>query len=154
MADHGVGTLHMLATKYPDSGIILGADKNKMDIAPILNCGLRLRNCVEQPTRLGEVLDVIKMNTFFFYNSAIIVPPIQPEDPVTAKPSDHSVPVVFIPHTDRFSRPKQSYRTIKYRPLPESSLYKFGEWIVIEGCFSMPNLYNWFHLEAGVSTYS
>ena len=28
MADHLVGTLHMLNTKYPESGIIMGADKN------------------------------------------------------------------------------------------------------------------------------
>ena len=37
MADHIVSTLHMLKTKYPDSAIILGADKNQMDITPILN---------------------------------------------------------------------------------------------------------------------
>ena len=29
MADHLVSTLHMLTAKYPGSGIILGADKNK-----------------------------------------------------------------------------------------------------------------------------
>ena len=131
MADHVVGTLHMLATRYPDSGIILGADKNEMDISPILNCGLRLRNCVDQPTRQGVVLDVILMNTFAYFNSAIIVPPIQPDDPVKGKPSDHSVPVC-VPHTDRYNRPRRSYKTIKYRPLPESSLRKLGEWIVTE----------------------
>ena len=30
MADHLVSTLRMLTAKYPGSGIILGADKNKM----------------------------------------------------------------------------------------------------------------------------
>ena len=34
MADHLVSTLHMLCAKYPDSGIILGADKNNKDITP------------------------------------------------------------------------------------------------------------------------
>ena len=41
MADHIVVTLQMLACKYPDSAIILGAD-NYMDIKPILNCGLKV----------------------------------------------------------------------------------------------------------------
>ena len=41
LADHIVGTLQMLSTKYPNCQIILGGDKKQMDITPILNCGLR-----------------------------------------------------------------------------------------------------------------
>ena len=119
MADHIVGTLQMLACKYPDSAIILGADRNYMDIKPILNCGLRLRQCVDQPTRQGAILDILLMNTFAYYSSVVIVPPIQPDDPTKGKPSDHSVPVCT-PHTDRFNRPRRKFKTIKYRPLPES----------------------------------
>ena len=63
MADHIVSTLQMLATRYPQCAIILGADKNKMDIQPILNCGLRLKQCVDKATRQGVILDVIIMNT-------------------------------------------------------------------------------------------
>ena len=132
MADHIVGTLHMLATQHPGSAIILGADKNYMDIRPLLNCGLRLRNCVDKPTRQGAILDIILMNTFPYYSSVTIVPPIQPDDPTKGKPSDHSVPVC-VPHTDRYSRPERSFKTVKYRPMPESSIRKFGEWIVSEG---------------------
>ena len=131
MADHIVSTLHMLCSKYPDSAIILGADKNKMDIKPILNCGLKLRNIVNQNTHQGKILDVIIMNTSGLYKSPLIAPPIQPDDPSTAKPSDHSVPVC-IPHTDRYTWPERSYRIIKYRPLPQSSIDRFGEWIVGE----------------------
>ena len=54
-ADHLVSTLHMLNAKYPDSGIILGADINKMDIRPILNCGLKLRQVVDKNTRQGSI---------------------------------------------------------------------------------------------------
>ena len=77
MADHIVGTLHMLAAKHPSSAIILGADNNY---------------------RQGVILDIIVMNTFPFYNSPFIVPPVQPDDPAKAKPSDHSVPVCVPPH--------------------------------------------------------
>ena len=37
LADYIVTTLHMLCTRYPESAIILGSDRNQMDISPILN---------------------------------------------------------------------------------------------------------------------
>ena len=121
----------MLTAKYPGSGIILGADKNKMDIRPLLNCGLKLKQVVDKNTRQGSILSIIIMNTFQYYNSPIIAPPIKPDDPSSGKPSDHSVPVCT-PHTDRYSPPVRSYRIQKYRPLPDSCLAKFGEWIMNE----------------------
>jgi hypothetical protein len=48
----------MLSTKYPDCPIILCGDKNKMDITPILNCGLRLKQINVKPTRKGAILDI------------------------------------------------------------------------------------------------
>ena len=132
LIDHVVGTLHTLIVKYPDSAIIMGADKNNMDIRPVLNCGLKLKQVVDKPTRQGTILDVLIMNTFTFYNAPYIAPPIQPDDPSVAKPSDHSVPVC-VPHTDRYHPPIRNYKTVRYRPLPESSIRKFGEWIVNEG---------------------
>ena len=53
MADHIVTTLHMLLSKYPNSAII------QMDISPILNCGLKLRQVVDKNTRKGKILDVL-----------------------------------------------------------------------------------------------
>ena len=131
MADHIVTTLHMLITKYPESAIIMGADKNQMNITPILNCGLKLRQVVDKNTRGGKILDVLIMNISGLYKSPIIVPPIQCDNPNTGQASDHSVPVC-IPHTDRYRPPQRNYRTIKYRPLPQSSIERFGEWIVSE----------------------
>ena len=93
MADHIVSTLQMLYTKHPDSGLILGADKNSMDIRPILNTGLKLRQVVDKYTRQGRILDIIIMNMMKFYNSPIICPPIKPDNPLSGNPSDHWVPV-------------------------------------------------------------
>ena len=132
MADHIVSTLQMLSSKHPDCGLILGADKNDMDIKPILNSGLRLRQVVNRFTRQNVVLDIIIMNLSGCYKSVIIAPPLQPDDPSKAKASDPSVPVC-IPHTDRYTAPSRNYKIIKYRPLPESSIRKFGEWLVTEG---------------------
>ena len=131
MADHVVSTLHMLSSRYPDSCIIIGADKNDMDISPILGCGLKLRQVVDKCTRKSRILDVIIMNVSKYYKSPIIAPPICPDNPSTGQPSDHSVPVC-IPHTDRYRPPQRNYKIIRYRPLPESSVRRFGEWIVSE----------------------
>ena len=136
MADHIVSTLQMLTAKYPECGIILGADRNYMDIKPILSCGLRLRQVVDQNTRHGAILDIIIMNTNCYFNSPFIAPPIKPDNPLKGKPSDHWVPVC-VPHTDRYSPPSRNYKVIKYRPLPESSLRRFGEWIVSQGWESL-----------------
>ena len=131
MADHIVTTLQMLSSKYPGSGLIIGADKNYMDIRPILTSGLRLRQIVDKPTRQGQILDVLITNLSGLYNTPYIAPPLQPDDPSAGRPSDHSVPVAA-PHTDRFRPAERQYRIIKFRPLPESSVRNFGAWIVSE----------------------
>ena len=131
LTDHIVTSLQMLATKYPNCPIILGADKNDMNIRPILNCGLRLRQVVDLKTRGDKILDILIMNYPQLYNSPVIVPPVPCDDPTSGVPSDHSVPVCY-PHTDIHNPPARNYRTIQYRPLPDSSIAKFGEWITGE----------------------
>ena len=138
MADYISSTLQMLSSKHPQCGLILGADRNYMDIKPILNSGLKLRQVVDKNTRGNKIHDIIIMNLSCFYKSPIIAPPIKPDDPNKGKLSDHSVPVC-IPHTDRYRPASRNYRTIKYRPLPDSSVRKFGEWIVTEDWNSINN---------------
>ena len=109
LTDHIVTTLQMLATQYPECPIILGADKNDMDIRPILGCGLRLRQVVDLKTRGNKILDILIMNYPQLYNSPVIVPPVPCDDPSSGVPSDHSVPVCY-PHTDRHKPPSRNYR--------------------------------------------
>ena len=107
LSDHIVTTLHMLSSQYPNSPFILGADRNSMDISPIINCGLKMKQLVDKPTRKNKILDVIITNVPDMYKSPIIVPPVPCDDPSAGVPSDHSVPVC-VPHTDRHSRPVRS----------------------------------------------
>ena len=116
-----------------------------MDIKPILSCGLKLRQVVNQNTHGIKILDILIMNTSGYYKSVIIAPPIQPDTPGAGKPSDHSVPVC-VPHTDRYTRPQRKYRTIKYRPLPQSSVQRFGEWMVSESWESVRNKHKFVHI--------
>ena len=122
----------MLSTQYPDSPMILGADRNKMDISPILNCGLKMRQCVDLPTWNNEkIQDILIMNKPELYKSPIIVPPVPCDVPSAGVASDHSVPVCY-PHTDRNTRPVRNYRTVTHRPLPDAAMDKFGQWITSE----------------------
>ena len=138
LADHIIGTLHMLNTVHPDSGIILGGDKNTMDISPLLKCGLKLKQVVNKSTINNKILDVIIMNTSKYYNDPVIAPPICPDDPERGSPSDHSVPVCS-PHTDPYLPPVRTWRVHKYRPLPDSAVRQFGQWITSESWEDLSN---------------
>ena len=131
LADDIASTLHVVSCKYPGCAIILGADRNHMDISPILDSGLKLRQMVSNVTRGKNILDIIIMNTGSYHNSAIIAPPINPDNPLKHKPSDHAVPICNS-RIDRYRPPIRYYRLINYRPLPQSSINKFGEWITSE----------------------
>ena len=131
LTDHIVTTLHMLKTKYPDAPLMLGADKNQMDIRPILNSGLRLRQVVDLPSINGKILDIIILDIPEQYNSPFIIPPVPCDDPTAGSPSDHSVPVCT-PHADRYNPPARRHRIITHRPLPDICLRKFGQWIMME----------------------
>ena len=78
----------------------MGADKNTMDIEPLLNCGLRLKQVVDLGTRNEVIFDIIMKNIPQYYNSLSIVPPITCDNPDDGVPSNHWVPVCY-PHTDR-----------------------------------------------------
>ena len=101
----------MFNCEYPEAPLILGGDRNDLDISPILHCGLKLKQIVDLPTRKDKILDVIIMNVRELYNSPFIVPPVPCDKPNEGVPSDHSVPVCE-PHTDRYSRPVRRYKMI------------------------------------------
>ena len=141
LCDHLVTTLNMLITRYPAAPIILGADKNEMDIKPLLTCGLRLKQMVDVGTRKGKILDVILMNIPQMYNSPIIVPPVPCDNPSDGVPSDHWVPVCY-PHTNRYQAPLRRFREVSYRPLPAEGVREFGKWITSESFNQITSISN------------
>ena len=121
----------MLTSKYPNCGIFIAGEKNKMDISPILSCNLKLKQIVNLLTRKKEILDVCLTNLFSYYDAPIIIPPVQPDIPGQGVPSDHWVPLC-VPHTNPHSAPARVYKTIISRPLPDSRVREFGQWITGE----------------------
>ena len=131
LIDHINGTLQILTTRYDGCGIFLGGDKNKMDISPIIHTNLKLKQINSLPTRKNEVLDVCITNLFLYYNAPVIIPPVQPDIPGQGVASDHSVPLC-IPNRDPHNPPVRQYRTIISRPLPDSKIRDFGQWVVAD----------------------
>ena len=65
------------------------------------------------------------------YSVPVIVLPVSPDNPLSGVPSDHSTPVATPPHTGQSRQPRE-YVTKTYRPLPESGIREFGQWVCLE----------------------
>ena len=126
LLDHILTTLHMLLTKYPSAGLIIGGDKNDLSISTLISGIPGVRQIVSKATHKSKILDIILTNLHQYYQVPIIVPPVQPDDPLRGVPSDHSVPLA-IPVTATHHTTRE-YRTTTVRPLPESGILEFKEW--------------------------
>ena len=93
LLDHMMTTLHRLLTKYPHAGVIIGADRNDLDISSLLMGIPRVRQIVTENTYKNRIHDIILTNLHQFYLPPIVVPPVAPDDPNIGVPSDHSVPI-------------------------------------------------------------
>ena len=65
------------------------------------------------------------------YCVPIIAPPVPPDDPLCGVPSDHSSPVATPLATDTLQQVRE-YIVRVTRPLPESGMLEFGEWLCNE----------------------
>ena len=75
------------------------------------------------------------------YSVPMIVPPVPPDDPLSGVPSDHST-VVATPLAQDSARESRDYVVKTYRPLPESGILEFGEWICSEDWRNIPENVN------------
>ena len=90
--------------------MILGGDKNDLNLSPLLGGIPKLKQLVTKPTHKSKILDVILTNMHALYSVPVITPPVPPDDRNYGRE--------YIPRI--------------YRPLPESGVREFGEWICSE----------------------
>lgn len=112
LIDHITMTLQSLLTQYPNAGVIISGDRNKMDMNLLLSIDSALKQIVNLPTRGLNILDVILTNLGSFYEEPEIIPAITPDVPNKGVPSDHSGAFVT-PHCS--SEPKKvtkMYKTV------------------------------------------
>ena len=127
LLDHIITTCHVLMTKYPNAVLVIGGDRNEMSISPLLDSIPRLRQIVTKNSCNGKVLDVLLLNIPEYYPPPCIVPPVPADDPTRGSPSDHST-VVATPLTNTGTNINE-YTTKTCRPLPNSGIIEFGQWI-------------------------
>ena len=127
LLDHSLTTIHILLTKYPEAGIIIGADKNDLDISSILLGVPRVRQIVAQNTYKEKILDIIVTHLHQFYLPPVVVNPVEPDDPSKAAPSDHRRPIA--PPISNNQTNTKLYRTVTFRPLPLDGMEIFADWL-------------------------
>ena len=102
-----------------------------MSISPLLTGLPRLKQLVTEATCNGKVLDVLLTNLHMYYSVPVIVPPVPADNPAQGKPSDHSVPLAK-PHSTMGVNMSNVYKNKVTRPMPESGIKQFEQWIVTE----------------------
>ena len=68
LLDHLISTVHYLLSKYPNAGVILGGDKNNLNLSPLLSGIPKLKQIVTKPTHKSKILDVILTNMHALYS--------------------------------------------------------------------------------------
>ena len=128
--DHISEAFAILSAKYgPNLHFAICGDFNRMNIKPILNLAPNLKQLITVPTRKNPdaILENIISTLEYFYLPPFTISPLENDQDKNGKPSDH-LPVVFKP-VHSLENTKMKYRIIKFRPLPQSGIDNFGEWI-------------------------
>ena len=99
-----------------------------------------MKQVVQSPTRLTPpaMLDPIITTLSKYYQVPVCIPPLDPDPDSDGSPSDHLM-VLMEPISTLNNKPARSKRTVTFRPLPESGLRLFGEWLSLQ---SWDNVYN------------
>ena len=129
--DHISQSYNILRAKYGDKlGFIIAGDFNQLNMQPLLNLSPELKQVVTSVTRLNPdaILDKILTNLHSFYLVPTTLPPLDNDIDVPGKPSDHLI-VVFKPLSHEHPAQQKRYKSIKYRPYPDSGIREMGLWV-------------------------
>ena len=134
LLDHISQAYSILLSKYGEGvQFILAGDKNDLKLDNVLNLSDNLKQVVDKPTRLNppQMLDPIITTLANFYQAPEVLPPLDPDPDKTGVPSDHWIPVMK-PIDNGNPQPVRTYREVKVRPMPQSGINAFHEWIKAE----------------------
>ena len=95
LTTHIITNTHVLLSRFPKAGLLIGGDKNSLNLAPFLQGLPGCRQIVSGYTHNNKCLDILITNLQTLYQPPIIVEAIQPDNPAKSKPSDHLVPIAY-----------------------------------------------------------
>ena len=134
LLDHIAEAYNIISTKYSRGlHFIISGDANHLNLNPILSLSPRLRQIVQDSTRLNPpaILDVIMTTLSHLYQTPVCLAPLDADDSSCGEPSDHRIPVAK-PINIIENKCSRQERVIKSRPITEVGLKKFQEWIIDE----------------------
>ena len=138
LSDHIASTYHLLKMKHKEARFVFMGDFNCYKPDDILLLSPRLRQLVHYPTHKDKTLDLIITDLHTLYHPPVSVPPLLPDHPAVAAPSDH-LGNLLIPRNVPGVKTARICRTITVRPISESQMSAIGRWIATQ---------TWTHLEA------
>ena len=111
-------------------GFIIAGDFNKLNLGPLLNLSPDLKQVVSVITRRNPdaILDKILTNLHSYYLNPTTISHLENDEDVAGKPSYHLI-VVYRPLSTGNPAKQRTYKTIKYRPFPDSGMRKMGVWV-------------------------
>ena len=117
----------ILKSQYPESAFVCGGDKNDLNLQLLLEIDPSFRQIVTKPTYKQSILEVIVTDIGHYYLEPIIWPPVQPDNPASASPSDHSI--AFAKDNTSSDIPVQrTFRSHTIKPFPDEALSGFVSW--------------------------
>ena len=122
---------NLLCSKYADGRyFILAGDANDLKLDAILSLRPNMMQVVSEVTRMKPpaMLDQILNTLSKFYQSTVCLPPFDPDPLSNCSPSVHLMPLMK-PISTLNNQPARTKRKMVIRPLPESGLAQFENWI-------------------------
>ena len=141
LIQHLIDQMHMLLAKYPKAGFLCGGDRNKMDTQPIEDALPRCKQIVTKYTyKNRKVHDIILTNMSHLYALPFVVPAVCPDVRGKGVPSDHDMAVALPLAGAGAGAVTREYNSRTSRPMPESAVRQFGQWITSESWSALRNI--------------
>ena len=113
----------------PQAGLLISGDANHLHLKSLLEIDFSLKQTVKFPTRKDSILDIVVTNLADYNYIPERVPPLLPDDPTHAEPSDHHGVLV---HPLPVSAPVQRKVRINIRRFPNLKINLIGQIIGTE----------------------
>ena len=126
--NHVIDTIHLIRAQYDNRvNFIIGGDLNQLKIDRILDAYGPLRQLISFGTRKSAILEKIITDLHTLYQPPRCLAPLQVDDDKPGTDSDHNI-AILAPILSA-NNEKHKKRSVKYRPLQQSGITKFTQFI-------------------------
>ena len=130
--NHIIETIHLLRSQYDNKiNYLIAGDLNLLKIDRILEAYGPLRQIITSATRESAILENIITDLHTLYQTPQCLPPLQVDEGVAGSDSDHNI--VLLPPITICCDMKPVKRSVVTRPLPQSGVDQFGQFMGTHG---------------------